>query len=578
MQLTKKQKAEYQKWLREEQSRPKKRISARQLRDRIMHELHFFSKMSAEEYTFYRKWEEVRANKLIDRYTTFMQDESHWKSMRDDIPYRNNVMSYWRTGNPVDNDFRIGNTLAAFAKIQTAIEQAWCPLDIAEGEIDAAPDLPSDSELLKYNFFSTDGMHPEIILSQKEDAWYNPETWKIYKMLLSKGSTRSSPARNLAFFISDRSTRKIYGILSLSSDFNALKVRDDHIGWSNDMKLGAHKLNNTAIGSTIVPTQPLGFNYRGGKLIALLALSDPVQKAWKDAYGDTLVGVTTTSLYGAKAGTGTQYTGLKPYWRELGESAGSVPYEPTKATLALARQYLLQNYPEQFFYFHRAKNDNGAPKCSGATSKSLAFIYKSLGIESSVSRSGLRRGVFFAELYENTKEFLRGEITEDKLVKRFPTDVESLTTYWKEKHARKSIRKRTDEETVREDVRVFYSDLARMSWQQAKEEFLPPSEEVPQMTIDEYKAKFFGSQTEYEKALAAAEEWKKHSITVIVKPPKQDKQTLADRTTALIADGWLLPGEKIAKGRVTRGGRKAIATKNVKKRGRPKGSKNTPTI
>ena len=38
-------------------------------------------------------------------------------------------------------------------------------------------------------------------------------------------------------------------------------------------------INHTCIGSTIV-LQPLGYNLVGGKLLALLCLSDTVEKTW----------------------------------------------------------------------------------------------------------------------------------------------------------------------------------------------------------------------------------------------------------------------------------------------------------
>jgi hypothetical protein len=35
-------------------------------------------------------------------------------------------------------------------------------------------------------------------------------------------------------------------------------------------------LKYTAVGSSIVPLQPFGYNFVGGKLIALLTISEPV--------------------------------------------------------------------------------------------------------------------------------------------------------------------------------------------------------------------------------------------------------------------------------------------------------------
>ena len=99
---------------------------------------------------------------------------------------------------------------------------------------------------------------------------------------------------------------------------------DNAIGWPREIKTQGNMINHTAIGSTIVPLQPLGYNYMGGKLLALLCLSDTVQQDWQNKYGDVLVGVTTTSLYGkTKAGGLSQYDGLE-HWNAMGFTSGSV--------------------------------------------------------------------------------------------------------------------------------------------------------------------------------------------------------------------------------------------------------------
>ena len=81
-----------------------------------------------------------------------------------------------------------------------------------------------------------------------------------------------------------------------------------------------------------MPLQPLGYNYVGGKLLALLCLTTDIQKMWEESYGDKLVGVTTTSLYGkTKAGGLSQYDNLD-YWQPMGFTAGSVSFEPSRKT------------------------------------------------------------------------------------------------------------------------------------------------------------------------------------------------------------------------------------------------------
>ena len=115
-------------------------------------------------------------------------------------------------------------------------------------------------------------------------------------------------------------------------------------------------LNHTAIGSTIVPLLASCFNYVGGKLLALLCLSEEIQAQWKKNYGDNLVSVTTTSLYGnTKKGGLSQYDNLK-YWKPMGFTSGSVSYEPTKKTIYQIRHWLMKNHPRKYFEWYVAKN------------------------------------------------------------------------------------------------------------------------------------------------------------------------------------------------------------------------------
>ncbi len=147
------------------------------------------------------------------------------------------------------------------------------------------------------------------------------------RTFLSTMKNNSNIGRNLNFLIRDKKTKKLLGVTCMSSDFLDLTPRDNYIGWERVAKT-QRMINHTCIGSTIVPIQPLGYNLVGGKLLALLCLSDTVEKTWEYQYKDKLVGVTTTSLYGkTKQIPLSQYDRLK-YWKKMGWTAGSVSYEP----------------------------------------------------------------------------------------------------------------------------------------------------------------------------------------------------------------------------------------------------------
>ena len=259
--------------------------------------------------------------------------------------------------------------------------------------------------------------------------------------------------------------------MCISSDFLDLTPRDQYIGWEREKKTQGRMINYTAIGSTIVPLQPLGYNYVGGKLLALMCLSDEVQYQWKKQYGDVLVGVTTTSLYGMKKQGGlSQYDNLK-HWKKMGYSSGSVSYETTKPTVTMIRDWLKKNHTRKYFEWYAAKKQSGQPYKRDHKNRSYTFTYSKLSIPKELIRSEHQRGIYFSPLYDNTNDFLCGKIEEKDLVKSFDTSYEYLTTLWKEKYAAKRIRNLQETGRVSTET-LFYDDQIYLKWEEVKEKYM----------------------------------------------------------------------------------------------------------
>ena len=282
----------------------------------------------------------------------------------------------------------------------------------------------------------------------------------------------SNIGRNLFYLVIDDVTKKYLGVICISSDFMDLTPRDKAIGWSRDIKTTQKMINHTAIGSTIVPFQPLGYNYMGGKLLALLCLSDTVQNDWKRQYKDVLVGVTTTSLYGKTKANGlSQYDGLE-HWNAMGFTSGSVAFEPKKSTMRMVFDWIKENHTRKYFEWWEAKNQQGLPLKRDHKNRSLNFAYSKLGIPKELIRTEHARGIYFSPLYDNTNDFLCKTITEDKLVKSFDTSEQTLADIWKTKYAKGRIRQLQKKNTVSYET-LFYDDLIWMSWDETKAKYLP---------------------------------------------------------------------------------------------------------
>jgi len=391
-------------------------IDEANMKEVLIKDLTYASQMDVREYTLYQKWCEVKERYPVFEASTIFGTELQMVDPEQDKLIKEVRKNFW------------------------------------------VPESPDDYEKLK----------PVMVLSNGEDA----ARWNAIRTFSSTMKNNSNIGRNLFYVLTDEVTGKYLGVICISSDFLDLTPRDNAIGWSRDVKTQQHMINHTAIGSTIVPLQPLGFNYMGGKLLALMCLSDTVQADWKRQYGDTLVGVTTTSLYGkTKAGGLSQYDGLE-HWNPMGFSSGSVAFEPSRSTKKIVFDWIKENHTRKYFEWWEAKNTQGLPLKRDHKNRSLNFAYSKLQIPKELIRTEHQRGIYFSPLYNNTFEFLRKEITDSDLVKSFDTSEEALANIWKTKYAKGRIRQLQKKNTVSYDS-LFYDDLIYLSWEETKAKYLP---------------------------------------------------------------------------------------------------------
>jgi hypothetical protein len=392
-------------------------VDTSELTEKLISDLTYASQMDVREYTLYQKWLEVKERYPVQEVSTLWGAEVQMV-------------------NPEQEEL-----------IKKVKSNFWVPKD------------PDDFSNLK----------PVMKLHNGELA----ETWNAVRTFSSTMKNNSNIGRNLFYTVEDEVTGKYLGVICISSDFLDLTPRDKAIGWDRDVKTQQGMINHTAIGSTIVPLQPLGYNYMGGKLLALLCLADTVQKDWKERYGDVLVGVTTTSLYGnTKAGGLSQYDGLE-YWNKMGFSSGSVAFEPKRETSKLVYQWIKENYPRKYFEWWEAKNTQGLPLKRDHKNRSLNFAYPKLNIPKNLIRTEHQRGIYFSPLYDNTNEYLRKEITDETLlVKSFDTSEQALADIWKIKYAKGRIRQLQKKNNVSYES-LFYDDLIYLSWEETKNKYLP---------------------------------------------------------------------------------------------------------
>ena len=162
------------------------------------------------------------------------------------------------------------------------------------------------------DLFNSDISPEEMNFEIKEIT--NERFDKLLNMVSSHTNMSNVPGKNLKIVVMETNTQKIVGFIRLSSPVINMKPRNEMLGQVPDLK----SFNKTSImGFVIVPVQPFGFNYLGGKLLAAVCCSHEVRQKMNVKYDMNMALFETTSLYG-NSKSSSQYDGMKPFLRYKG--------------------------------------------------------------------------------------------------------------------------------------------------------------------------------------------------------------------------------------------------------------------
>lgn len=416
----------------------------------------------------------------------------HMNLLKNQSVQENTLYKKWRE---LTTDF---NTTRDIQLAQIVEAKIWQPTDITNKELT----IQEINELT-----------PEVVIVEPEDSTFID--WKYLRVMCSTFEFTANPGRLVRILIRDKNTGKYLGVCALGSDVASITVRDQWIGWSKENKFEDGLLNCTSIGTTIVPTQPFGYNFLGGKLVASLLTTKSVRDYWKFKFGNTLVGLTTTSLYGSHS----MYQRI-PFWKEMGVTAGKIALKPDddifqewanylkvhhseafdKATIpyvadiiqegnewictdefvritAISKDELISKLESDNYSVHTngevydKKSRHKFPP-TGPKQQTMLLLFKTLGIKASDYEHGFKRGVYFAPIYENTREFLRKEVSENDLIlsQKLINDVESVMSWWREKAIKRYVN--LYENNKLNGDKLYYRKMVQMTWENTKQQYL----------------------------------------------------------------------------------------------------------
>ena len=272
------------------------------------------------------------------------------------------------------------------------------------------------------------------------DRFSNSLPQDHYKNLLAAVSSHNNesniPGRELRWMVYEKRTQKIVGFIRFGSPTINSKPRNLWLGQPANLSL----LNrHTAMGFVIVPSQPFGYNYLGGKLLALLCVSHFARETLNKVFEKDIALFETTSLYGSTT-SASQYDGLKPFFRYKGLTESKF--------LPLLHDRVFHKLHDRFTLLNNntpLTDNKASSKKMKRQTKMIASIKKSLKDENKLQHFnsviemafGLtqKKRFYISDYgYGNVREVIRGD--QDKLIHGQNWDkfhLDNIISWWKRK-------------------------------------------------------------------------------------------------------------------------------------------------
>jgi hypothetical protein len=165
------------------------------------------------------------------------------------------------------------------------------------------------------------------------------------------------------------------------------------------------------------------------------------------------------------------FSAMLAEWKRLGETTGRVPIEPKPELYRKWLAFLKETQAHEFKTMMTQDADVSGPVTNYKT-KVLTMIYRAAGIKLADFQHGHRRGIYFSEFYENTRDFLCGKVAEDGLQMKplFQETVQQITDRWRVQAIKRYRSLKAKGEL--NPQRLSYSQLGRMSFEDARKAFL----------------------------------------------------------------------------------------------------------
>jgi len=312
-----------------------------------------------------------------------------------------------------------------------------------------------------FNDYTMNPNDMDFELEVIEGSEFNPATQIITSLPLE-----SQIGRQIMLGIKETNTDTYVGFIRMASPVLSIRPRNDYFG----EKVQATTVNRNMInGAIIVPVQPFGYNYLGGKLLALISCSHTVRRMLKEKYGEKIETCffETTSLYGDLKGV-SQYDGMKPFIRYQAMTESDLFLFPTEEVYDPIRRRMRELYGKEEWNGNTVDPKPSGPKMR-EFNKAISILknhlrhynedaYKEFhNFTKSSMKAKTKKRYYYSDFgFDNVKEHVNsgGEIPLREGQNFHKHELDYMFEWWKNK-AQKRYEKLRTEGRIRTEMEVY---------------------------------------------------------------------------------------------------------------------------
>ena len=265
----------------------------------------------------------------------------------------------------------------------------------------------------------------------------------LLRAVSSHNNESNIPGRELRWMIFEKNTQTCLGFIRFGSPTINSKPRNIWLGQSPNLSIFNR---HAAMGFVIVPSQPFGYNYLGGKLLALLCCSHYARETLNEVFEKDIALFETTSLYGSTTDA-SQYDGLKPFMRYKGLTESKF--------LPLLHDEAFHRLHDRFTFWNNNQpltDKKASSKKMKRQTKMISITRNSLKeyemdekleqfdsvIKTALSLTQKKRTYFCEYGYSNVKEVILGEQEELRRGQNWDKfHLENIISWWKKKSTKR---------------------------------------------------------------------------------------------------------------------------------------------